>query len=701
MTSYSQVFGGGTILPGDVSYNTLTTAVDATLVWPREANAGGNVAGAVMDITTTVASLNITMASATGISTGYAVTFYNSGSNSYSVKDAGGTTRATVAAGDAWIFICKNNSTDAGTWLTFQMGAGSASVNAASLAGTGLIASGSLLTLDMPMDSLNSNYSIGTSDRARLKNWTGGSGTITLLAAGTGTNGFYFCIRNTGSGSLSINRAGSDVINGSATSFTLAVGESTWFNCDGTGWYTYGYGRALSGGSFALLSIDVSGTGDYTLSAGQLNQVGYKLTGTITGARNIIVPTTVAQYWVDNQTTGAFTLTVKTAAGSGVVVPTGSRYILYVDGSGVVDADTGSFSSPLAVADGGTGATTASSARTNLGATSIGNSLFTASTTAAARTAIGSGAVGDSVFTGATAAAIQTTLSVPPTSRTISTSGYTTGGGDLSANRTITLGSMGAVSRLLGSGSASATIADITLGSNLSMSGTTLSVSGITPGNTNSDPVITVYTTGSGTHTPNANAKWMRVRLVGGGGGGGGNTNANVGESVPGAGGGGGGYVEHWYATPSALSYAVGAAGTGGIGAAGGAGGNTTFGTLTASGGGGGAVGTSAGSFFLRGVPGSGGAASGGNIANAAGGPGGPSGGSSAGGISGYGGNSALGGGGALVINQSTNTVVACNAGSVGGGGSGSCNFNKTSSGTGTGGDGGAGIIIVEEYIWT
>lgn len=502
MASYTQVFGAGTILPGDVSYNTLTTGTDATLVWPREANAGGNVAGAVMDITTTASNVNITMASATGISTGYAVTFYNSGSNAYFVKDAGGTVRATVAVGAAWIFINKDNSTAAGAWLIFQMGAGSASVNAASLAGTGLIASGSLLTLDAPTDSLNSTYTIGTSDRARFKNWTGGSGTINLLQAGTATNGFWFSIRNSGSGSLSIARAGSDVINGSATSFTVSVGEAAWFVCDGTGWYTFGYGRSLTGTGFALLSIDISGTGDYTLSAGQLNQVGYKLTGTLTGARNLIVPTTVAQYWIDNSTSGAFTFTVKTAAGTGVVVPSGSRYILYTDGTNVIDADTGSFASPLAVVDGGTGATTASSARTNLGATSVGNSVFTAASSAAARTALGSGAIGDtlftsataasarstlgsgatgdSLFTAATAAAAQSTLSVPPTSRTISTSGYTSGGGDLSANRTITLGSMGAASRVMGSGSAAATITDLTLGTGLGISSTTLSNTGVT-----------------------------------------------------------------------------------------------------------------------------------------------------------------------------------------------------------------------------
>lgn len=691
MPSYSQVFGGGTILPGDVSYNTLTTAVDATLVWPREANAGGNVAGAVMDVITTASNVNITMASAVGISTGYAVTFYNSGANSYFVKDAGGTVRATVAAGAAWIFICKDNSTAAGTWLIFQMGAGSASVNAASLAGTGLVAAGSLLTLDTPVDSFNTNYTVGTSDRARYKNWTGGSGTVTLIQAGTATNGFFFCIRNSGSGSLSINRAGSDVINGSATSFTLAVGESAWFICDGTGWYTFGYGRALSGGSFALLSIDVSGTGDYTLSAGQLNQVGYKLTGTLTGARNIIVPTTVAQYWVDNSTTGAFTLTVKTAAGSGVVVPTGSRYILYTDGSGVVDADTGSFASPLAVVDGGTGATTASSARTNLGATSVGNAVFTAATTAAARTAIGSGSVGDAIFVAAAASAVWTQIG---TGRSVLTSGYTSGGGDLSANRTITLGSMGAVSRLLGSGSAAATIADITLGTGLSMSGTTLNVS-------LSDPIITVYTTGSGTHTPNASTRWMRVTLVGGGGAGGGVGNVAASEGMGSGGGGAGGCVMHFYATPSALSYAVGAGGTGAAGSNGGAGGATTFGTLTASGGSGGDIGSTAGSWRPNGGGGAGGAASGGNIANIAGGSGHNGYCGSTGGVGGGGGVSFLGGAGgptiATTAGVSTAGIAAATNSGSGGGGAGNC--QKTSSAAVAGGSGGAGLIIVEEYL--
>ena len=62
---------------------------------------------------------------------------------------------------------------------------------------------------------------------------------------------------------------------------------------------------------------------------------------------------------------------------------------MYCDGTNVVDADTSTIGIPLSVAQGGTGATTASNARTNLGATSIGNAVFTAANTTAAQVAIG------------------------------------------------------------------------------------------------------------------------------------------------------------------------------------------------------------------------------------------------------------------------------------------------------------------------
>lgn len=66
---------------------------------------------------------------------------------------------------------------------------------------------------------------------------------------------------------------------------------------------------------------------------------------------------------------------------------------------------------PATLAEGGTGAATAAAARTSLGATATGSSLFTTASAAAARTTLGSTTVGDAVFIAATAKAGRTALS--------------------------------------------------------------------------------------------------------------------------------------------------------------------------------------------------------------------------------------------------------------------------------------------------
>ena len=90
-------------------------------------------------------------------------------------------------------------------------------------------------------------------------------------------------------------------------------------------------------------------------------------TGTNSAARNLIVPTINKTYVVENNTTGSYSITVKTAAGTGVTVPNGYKVSLYVDGTNVTQAATyipavgvGSITlgSPLPVASGGTGVTT-------------------------------------------------------------------------------------------------------------------------------------------------------------------------------------------------------------------------------------------------------------------------------------------------------------------------------------------------------
>jgi hypothetical protein len=61
------------------------------------------------------------------------------------------------------------------------------------------------------------------------------------------------------------------------------------------------------------------------------------LTGAMTAARNVVVPTSNKVYLIKNSTTGGFITTVKTAAGTGVEVGPGTARWVYCDGTNVVD----------------------------------------------------------------------------------------------------------------------------------------------------------------------------------------------------------------------------------------------------------------------------------------------------------------------------------------------------------------------------
>jgi hypothetical protein len=60
--------------------------------------------------------------------------------------------------------------------------------------------------------------------------------------------------------------------------------------------------------------------------------------GSLTATRNLIVPTIEKPYIVQNATTGGRSIVVKTAAGTGITIPNGSRAYLYTDGVNVVEA---------------------------------------------------------------------------------------------------------------------------------------------------------------------------------------------------------------------------------------------------------------------------------------------------------------------------------------------------------------------------
>jgi len=123
-------------------------------------------------------------------------------------------------------------------------------------------------------------------------------------------------------------------------------------------------------------TVDVSfSSSDVTLTLTDANtaqsarNMRLNLTGTSGGARNLIVPAIEKMYVVNNGLADA--CTVKVSGQTGVSVPAGKTTLLFNNGTDVVNAITHlaslTLATDLAIADGGTGASSASAARTALG----------------------------------------------------------------------------------------------------------------------------------------------------------------------------------------------------------------------------------------------------------------------------------------------------------------------------------------------
>ena len=341
--SYLSPFTGDVIQPTDVSYNNITLTATTQLFWSFDGNGTETYAARIMDVSTSNSAYHLIMPPASQASVGQDAMIRNYGSATLNIYAYGNSTLiASVAPSSAVYIYLTSVSTDAGTWNDLAFGSGASSVQAATLAGYGLLAISNTLNTVTPVTTFSASQTTDSTYLAQTYVWVGGAGTLTLGSAASLGNSWYMNVRNSGTGALNLLCQGSDTINGSANLY-FNPGDSAIVVCSGGAFYTVGLGRNTN---FAFTQLTKSVTnGTYVLTTTEASNVIMKFVGTLTANVTIQVPPSVQVYYIENATVGGvsnYTVTITTGVSGGANATIGSNLqsILICDSINLVNANT-------------------------------------------------------------------------------------------------------------------------------------------------------------------------------------------------------------------------------------------------------------------------------------------------------------------------------------------------------------------------
>ncbi len=323
MTTYSDVFGGATIQPAQVSYAEYTITTDLDLSWPTDFQNANDVVPNIMDIDAT-SGLTVTLPDARNVSVGQSILINNVGVHAFALWANDGTVLLDpFNASTLNYFYLIDNSTQAGTWRQSLWGAGGTAVTSVGLAPIAGVSTTNLTITNSPITTSGTIHIALAADLLSLCSQGGGTGIGARVAANTwtlrtiaGTSNQVNVANGTGvGGNPTISLAPNIVGVSSITSGNLGIGLATAntissvnvngnivFTPNGTGQNVFNVGAvatpaitfagSLGTGlySSAADTIDVAGNAkrqfQITTTANAVNY--FNVTGSATGGRLVL-----------------------------------------------------------------------------------------------------------------------------------------------------------------------------------------------------------------------------------------------------------------------------------------------------------------------------------------------------------------------------------------------------------------------------